>query len=62
MSSERTIYEGIKTAIVKTIESVRAENPGAGQYLADHIVFDDRAMTFEYTGDNRMKIEQVGDG
>ncbi len=57
--SDRNTYEGIKREIKKAIESIRAKSPEAAEYLDKNIVMDDVKMTFAYTGDNRISLEQL---
>ncbi len=57
--NERQTYESIKRDIKKAIESMRAKSPEAAAYLEQHIFMDDQKMTFAYTGDNRISLEQL---
>jgi hypothetical protein len=57
--NERETYNSVKRDIKKAIESIRAKSPEAGEYLDKHIVMDDAKMTFAYTGDGRIKLEQI---
>jgi hypothetical protein len=56
---QRVTYESVKRDIKKAIETIRAESPEAAEYLAQHIVMDDKHMTFAYTGDGRIKLEHL---
>lgn len=57
--NERETYESVKRDIKKAIESIRAKSPEAAEYLDKHIVMDEAKMTFAYTGDNRISLEQL---
>jgi len=57
--NDRATYESIKRDIKKAIESICAQSPEAAEYLDKHVVTDDRKMTFAYTGDNRISLEQM---
>jgi hypothetical protein len=57
--NERETYESIKHDIKHLIESMRAKSPEAAEYLDKHIVMDDAKKTFAYTGDGRIKLEQL---
>ena len=57
--NERETYESVKRDIKKAIESIRAQSPEAAEYLDKHLVMDDEKMTFAYTGDNRISLEQL---
>jgi hypothetical protein len=52
----QSAYEEIKADILKFLETLRATHPEAAKYLESHLVFDDKAMTFHYTGDDRIKL------
>ena len=49
----------MKRDIEQAIESIRAKSPEAAEYLGKHIIMDDTRMTFAYTGDSRIKLEQL---
>ena len=59
---EREAFERVKADILATVESMRRVNPAAAEYLEQHLVIDEVAMTFKYTGDGRLKLERIGRG
>jgi hypothetical protein len=38
------------------IEEVRQESPEDADYLEEHMVFDDKTLTFHYTEDDRFAM------
>lgn len=57
--AEPETFNRIKREILSTVEAMRKANPEAAEYLEAHLVFDDQAMTFLYTGDDRLKMTRV---
>ncbi|MCX6930584.1 MAG: hypothetical protein NT154_46365 [Verrucomicrobia bacterium] len=57
---ERETFNRVKQEIPSSIESMRKASPEAAEYLAIHLVIDEEAMTFKYTGDDRIKLERIG--
>ena len=55
---DRAEFELCKRQTLRMIEGgVRRGSPEAADYLKKHIVFDDKKLTFVYTGDNRFRFE-----
>lgn len=52
-------YQLVKSQITEAVETIRAKMPEAGKYLEEHIVYDDEALTFRYTGDDRFQLKQI---
>ncbi len=51
------IYRQVKADMLSALEAIRRAHPKAGEYLAQHLVFDDEKQTVMYTGDpRRLKI------
>jgi hypothetical protein len=57
---ERAAFNRVRQEILSTIESMREVSPEAAEYLEKHLVIDEEAMTFKYTGDDRLKLERIG--
>jgi hypothetical protein len=57
--NERETFESVKRDIKHAIQTMRAKMPEAAEYLEKHIVMDDQKMTFAYTGDGRIRLEQL---
>lgn len=53
---DEPLYRKIKLTLKDAIERVRAQDPAAGEYLEQHLVFDDEKYSVSYTGDDRIKI------
>ena len=53
MSSD---YQQMKADILTFLETLRAAQPEAAQYLEKHLIFDDEKETFQYTGDHRFQL------
>jgi len=49
----------VKQEILASIESTRKVLPEAAEYLEKHLVIDEEAMTFTYTGDDRLKLKKI---
>ena len=54
--SDRAVFNDIKRQISLLIEEVRQEAPEAAAYLEEHMVMDEKALTFCYTGDDRFAM------
>ena len=59
-SDERASFNRVRQEILSCIESMRKASPEAAEYLEKHLVMDEEAMTFEYPGDDRIKLERIG--
>ena len=57
---ERAQFNQVKQEILSSIESMRKVLPEAAEYLEKHLVIDEEAMTFKYTGDDRLKLNRIG--
>jgi hypothetical protein len=57
---ERETFERVKADILAAVEGMRQANPAAAEYFEQHLVIDEKAMTFNYTGDGRLKLERIG--
>ena len=57
--AEREAYNRIKREVLSTIEEMRKACPEAAEYLEAHLVFDEKEMTFMYTGDDRLTMTRV---
>ena len=62
MEQERETFERVRSDLLAGIEAMRRANPGAAEYFEQHLVIDETAMTFKYSGDGRLKLERVGQG
>ena len=62
MEQERKTFERVKAELLAGIESMLRVNPAAAEYFEQHLVIDEKAMTFKYTGDDRLKLQRVGQG
>ena len=51
--NDRGAFDEAKRKISLMIEEVRQESPEDADYLEEHMVFDDKTLTFRYTGDDR---------
>ena len=49
-TDERALFNRVKQEILASVESIRKASPEAAEYLEKHLVMDEEAMTFEYTG------------
>jgi hypothetical protein len=58
--AERKVFERVKADLLAGIETMRRANPEAAKYFVQHLVIDEVAMTFKYTGDDRLKLEKRG--
>jgi hypothetical protein len=58
-SDERAQFNRVKQEILASIESTRKVLPEAAEYLEKHLVIDEEAMTFTYTGDDRLKLKKI---
>jgi hypothetical protein len=47
---KRAVFNGVKEAILASVKDMRKEQPETAEYLEDHLVIDEQAMTFMYTG------------
>ena len=56
MEQERETFERVKANVLAGIEAIRQANPAAAEYFEQHLVIDEKAMTFQYTGDDRLKM------
>lgn len=54
-------YDEVKASIMGAIKELKQQMPDAGAYLKKHIIFDDEAETFMYTGDDQLKISALID-
>ena len=59
-SDERAQFNQVKREMLAAIESMRKALPEAAEYFEQHLVIDEEAMTFTYTGDDRLKLERIG--
>jgi hypothetical protein len=59
---ERETFERVKADLLAGVEAMRRANPAAAEYFEQHLVIDEKAMTFKYTGDGRLKLERIGQG
>ena len=57
--AEREAFNRVKREIASTIEEMRKANPEAAKYLEAHLVIDEQAMTFKYTGDGRLQMTRM---
>ena len=51
--NDRGAFEEAHRKVSQMIEEVRQVSPKDAYYLEEHMVFDDKALTFRYTGDDR---------
>ena len=58
---EREAFHRVKRELLAYIELMRRACPEAAEYLESHLVMDEQACTFMYTGDDRLRMERVGD-
>ena len=58
--NERATFNRMRQEILSCIESMRKASPEAAEYLEKHLVMDEDAMTFKYTGDDRIKLRRIG--
>ena len=58
-SREREAFNRVKRHLLRGIEQIREANPAAAQYLESHLVMDEQACTFMYTGDDRLQMSLV---
>jgi|NGEPerStandDraft_6_1074524.scaffolds.fasta_scaffold669856_1 hypothetical protein len=56
---ERTKFNQVKRDLLASIESMRKAMPEAAEYFEQHLVIDEEAMTFKYTGDDRLKLKKI---
>lgn len=59
-AQELEAFHSIKREILATIEEMRRARPEAAEYLESHLVMDEQACTFTYTGDDRLQLRRVG--
>ena len=57
--NERATFNRVRQEILSSIESIRKASPEAAEYLEEHLVMDEEAMTFKYTGDDRIKMRRI---
>ena len=58
-SDERAQFNQVKREMLAAIESMRKALPEAAEYFEQHLVIDEEAMTFKYTGDDRLKLKKI---
>ncbi len=56
---ERKTFEYVNGQVLAGVENIRRVNPAAAEYLEQHLVIDEVAMTFQYTGDDRLKLTRL---
>ena len=54
--NERARFNRVRQELLPFMESMRK----AAEYLAKPLVMDEGAMTFKYTGDDRIKLNRIG--
>jgi len=54
--NNRGAFDEAKRKVALMIEEVRQESPEDADYLEEHMVFDDKTLTFRYTGDDRFAM------
>ena len=59
VSDERAQFNQVKREMLASIESMRKVMPEAAECFEQHFVIDEEAMTFTYTGDNRLKLKRI---
>jgi hypothetical protein len=59
VSDERAQFNQVKRDMLASIESMRKVMPKAAEYFEQHLVIDEEAMTFKYTGDDRLKLTRI---
>ena len=59
VSDERTEFNRVKQEMLAAVETMRKAMPEAAEYFEQHLVIDEEAMTFKYTGDDRLKLTKV---
>jgi hypothetical protein len=59
VSDERAQFNRVKQEMLAGIESIRKVMPEAAEYFEQHLVIDEEAMTFTYTGDDRLKLKRI---
>ena len=58
---ERARFNGVRQEIRSCIESMRKASHEAAEYLEKYPVMEEDAMTFEYTGDERITLLPMPD-
>ena len=59
MKGDKSLYEKMKREMLEAVKAIEDAHPEAGKYLREHLVFDDRQMTFKYTGDGRLQLNPI---
>lgn len=52
-------YIILKNEIYKSINEIKEKIPDAALYLSKNIIFDDKNMTIQYTGDDRISMREL---
>ena len=56
---KRASFNRVKAELVACIKMIQEQAPEAAKYLEEHMVIDEKAMTFMYTGDDRIKMTRA---
>jgi hypothetical protein len=56
---KRASFNRVKAELVAFIKMIQEQSPEAAKYLEEHMVIDEKSMTFMYTGDDRIKMTRV---
>ena len=58
--NERARFNRVRQEILSFMESIRKASLDTAEYLEKHLVMDEEAMMFKYTGDDRIKLKGIG--